>query len=99
MLNPLNEDDSEFNRYVNSDNKIKFRVRASTSQDFPVSNNDADNMTMQLVGKNVDVSKGVYAAFPWYTNTGFDSGFDWSKVKNSEIVSSLSASYFKSASI
>ena len=101
IIDSHNGSSSDVSRYVDNENKIKFRVRVSTNKDYLISNDSTDSMTMQLVGPGVALGSRKWAAYPWSNDSGtvFDVGFDHSKVNISEIVRSLSTSYFKSASI
>jgi hypothetical protein len=90
---------SSFQRYVDN-GKILFRARAVRARSFPVSHDDINTDSFQIVGSKVSVP-GVqpYEFDPWATGAStFDQGLDWSKAIILDRIDRLRCTYFKCAS-
>jgi len=84
-------------RYIDSENKIRFRVRVRRNKDYPVNYINEDSSDIQYLGS--DVSSGdEWMNFPWGDGVVFDNAFDWAKITTFERVRKLGLTYFKCAS-
>lgn len=87
----------DFDRYINSDNKIKFRIRIRRDNDYPVNYINEDTSDIQYLGSEVD-GGDEWMNFPWGDGIIFDSAFDWGKITTTERLRKLGLTYFKCAS-
>lgn len=103
----------DFDRYVDSENKVYFRIRVSRKKDFPLSYKTKDYSLFQHARKiyfsypsTYSVYSNLYPVYneksiiPWYNEDTheYDTAFDWSKIILRERVSRFGIDYFKCAS-
>jgi len=88
---------SDFERYIDSNNKIKFRIRVRRNNDYPVNYINEDSSDIQYLGSAID-GGNEWVNFPWGDGTTFDSAFNWAKITITERLRKLGLTYFKCAS-
>lgn len=87
----------DFDRYIDSENKIRFRIRIRRHKDYPVNYINEDTSDIQYLGSEVVTGDG-WMNFPWGDGVTFNTAFDWGKVTTLERLRKLGFTYFKCAS-
>ena len=81
-------------RYVNSDNKVFFRIRVRKFNDYPSNYINEDTSDIQYLGIVTD----EWDNFPWGNDITKDAGFSWAKIAIAERIKKFGLTYFKCAS-
>ena len=87
----------DFDRYIDGNNKIRFRIRVRRDNDYPVNYIDEDTSDIQYIGSAVD-GGDEWMNFPWGDGIIFNAAFDWGEITTSERLRKLGLTYFKCAS-
>jgi hypothetical protein len=91
---------TDFQRYIDEDNKLFFRVRVVKNKNYPVSYSNEDESTLQYLWAAADESAtpDQWVNYPWGSDYVYDDGFYWGKVRTNEIIRKFGMTYFKCAS-
>ncbi len=89
---------TDIDKYIDSDNMMKFRIRIIPKREYPVSNESDGSNVIQYIGEPTSHTAPDWDNFPWGEDDVFDEIFDFSKIGISEMVTKIGANYFKTAS-
>ena len=91
----------DLNRFIDSNNRLYFRIRVVKNKDYPISYKNNDESTIQYLWDSHKAPiANQWINFPWKDpNTGdIDGQFTWDKISVKEVIRKLGMTYFKSGS-